>query len=374
MSLDPGSSLQNEIYVTRSRPGRWAPRAEAGRGEARSGAASATSRAARAPSDDAGQPRGVRPVAAAAPDAAGDPERDPTTVLGHRCRRRCCSRRSACCDRAPRRRAGRRRGPRPPRAADRPLQRRVAPRSRTWPRRWATRPRWYQLYWRTTASWPRASSAGPRRPATGRSWSRSTPACWAGGRATCSRPTCRSSRAGIANYFTDPVFRAALRDRRRRTRRAPCGTSLGIFANPALTWDDLAWLREQTRCRWWSRASCTPTTPGARRRAASTASSSPTTAAGRSTARSPRSTRCRRWRTAVGGRVAGAARLGRAHAAPTCQGLALGAGAVGSGRPYVLGAGGSAARRASSTCCALLAELDLTMALAGAALRPRSRS
>jgi isopentenyl diphosphate isomerase/L-lactate dehydrogenase-like FMN-dependent dehydrogenase len=51
---------------------------------------------------------------------------------------------------------------------------------------------------------------------------------------------------GVANYFSDPVFRAAL-------EKAPeddLGPAIGHwayqFSNPSVTWDDLAWLREQT--------------------------------------------------------------------------------------------------------------------------------
>ena len=49
---------------------------------------------------------------------------------------------------------------------------------------------------------------------------------------------------GIANYLTDPAFTAPLgpdaQDFDKVFRWA------GIFGNPSLTWDDLAWLREQT--------------------------------------------------------------------------------------------------------------------------------
>jgi lactate 2-monooxygenase len=51
---------------------------------------------------------------------------------------------------------------------------------------------------------------------------------------------------GVANYFSDPVFRAALE----RTPEDDPGPAIGHwanqFANPTVTWDDLAWLREQT--------------------------------------------------------------------------------------------------------------------------------
>ncbi len=51
---------------------------------------------------------------------------------------------------------------------------------------------------------------------------------------------------GVANYFSDPVFRAALE----RTPEEDPGSAIGHwayqFSNPAITWADLAWLREQT--------------------------------------------------------------------------------------------------------------------------------
>jgi isopentenyl diphosphate isomerase/L-lactate dehydrogenase-like FMN-dependent dehydrogenase len=51
---------------------------------------------------------------------------------------------------------------------------------------------------------------------------------------------------GVANYFSDPVFRAGLE----RTPEEDPGAAIGHwayqFSNPAITWADLAWLREQT--------------------------------------------------------------------------------------------------------------------------------
>ena len=51
---------------------------------------------------------------------------------------------------------------------------------------------------------------------------------------------------GVANYFQDPVFRAALEKTPEEDPGAATGHFLGVQANPALSWDDLAWLREQT--------------------------------------------------------------------------------------------------------------------------------
>jgi isopentenyl diphosphate isomerase/L-lactate dehydrogenase-like FMN-dependent dehydrogenase len=52
---------------------------------------------------------------------------------------------------------------------------------------------------------------------------------------------------GLANYFTDPAFRAALA----QPPEEDPGTAIlhfaQIFGNPALTWDDLAFIRQHTR-------------------------------------------------------------------------------------------------------------------------------
>jgi len=51
---------------------------------------------------------------------------------------------------------------------------------------------------------------------------------------------------GVANYFQDPVFRAALEQTPEDDQGAATGHFLAVLANPSLSWDDLAWLREQT--------------------------------------------------------------------------------------------------------------------------------
>jgi lactate 2-monooxygenase len=52
---------------------------------------------------------------------------------------------------------------------------------------------------------------------------------------------------GIANYLTDPVFRAGLPAPPERDPMAAARHFLSVVSNAALTWDDLAWLRKQTR-------------------------------------------------------------------------------------------------------------------------------
>jgi lactate 2-monooxygenase len=106
-------------------------------------------------------------------------------------------------------------------------------------------PRWYQLYW-------------PRDPEVAASLVRRAEA--AGYRAIVVtldtfmlgwRPTDLDTAylpflqgTGIANYLTDPAFNAPLAE------DAPLSDKVfrwaGMFGNPRLTWDDLAWLRERT--------------------------------------------------------------------------------------------------------------------------------
>jgi lactate 2-monooxygenase len=51
---------------------------------------------------------------------------------------------------------------------------------------------------------------------------------------------------GVANYFSDPVFRAALERAPEEDPGAAIGHWALQFSNPTVTWADLAWLREQT--------------------------------------------------------------------------------------------------------------------------------
>lgn len=51
---------------------------------------------------------------------------------------------------------------------------------------------------------------------------------------------------GNANYFQDPVFRAGLEKAPEEDQGAATGRYLEVVSNPALTWEDLGWLRERT--------------------------------------------------------------------------------------------------------------------------------
>ncbi len=51
---------------------------------------------------------------------------------------------------------------------------------------------------------------------------------------------------GVANYFSDPVFQRALPGPVEENFEAAIGHWAYQFSNPTVTWDDLAWLRDQT--------------------------------------------------------------------------------------------------------------------------------
>jgi len=52
---------------------------------------------------------------------------------------------------------------------------------------------------------------------------------------------------GVATYFSDPVFRAALEKAPEQDLGPAIAHWAAQFANPRLTWEDLGWLREQTK-------------------------------------------------------------------------------------------------------------------------------
>jgi len=52
---------------------------------------------------------------------------------------------------------------------------------------------------------------------------------------------------GVANYFSDPVFRAALEKPPEEDPGPAIGHWAYQFANPTVCWDDLAWLKQQTK-------------------------------------------------------------------------------------------------------------------------------
>lgn len=108
-------------------------------------------------------------------------------------------------------------------------------------------PRWYQLYW--PQSRELAASFVQRAEKAGYEAVVFTLDTWQLGWRprdldTAYLPFLQSQ--GIAQYLADPVFRSMLEKSPEDDPLAAVLLWTQQFANPALTWDDLAWLREQT--------------------------------------------------------------------------------------------------------------------------------
>jgi len=170
---------------------------------------------------------------------------------------------------------------------------------------------------------------------------------------------------GVANYFSDPVFRAALE----RTPEQDPGAAIGRwayqFANPSVTWSDLAWLREQTglpivlkgivhaedarRATEEGVDGLIVSNHGGRQVDGAIAALDALADI----------------RAAVGGEFPVLFDSGIRTGADVFKALALGADAVCLGRPYVWGLAVDGREGVEQVLRCLLAELDLTLALSG---------
>ncbi|HST56439.1 MAG TPA: lactate 2-monooxygenase [Solirubrobacteraceae bacterium] len=170
---------------------------------------------------------------------------------------------------------------------------------------------------------------------------------------------------GVANYFADPVFRAALERSPEEDPGAAIGHWAFQFANPTVTWADLAWLREQTRLPIVLKGILHPddarraldagvdgllvSNHGGRQVDGSIASldALPTI------------------RAIVGPEFPVLLDSGIRTGADVFKAIALGADAVCLGRPYMWGLGLDGQAGVEHVLRCLLAELDLTLALSG---------
>ncbi len=170
---------------------------------------------------------------------------------------------------------------------------------------------------------------------------------------------------GVANYFSDPVFRAGLE----RTPEQDPGPAIGQwayqFANPSVTWADLAWLREQTglplvlkgilhaddarRALEEGVDALIVSNHGGRQVDGSIGALDALPGI----------------RAAVGGELPVLFDSGIRTGADVFKALALGADAVCLGRPYVWGLAVDGQKGVEQVLRRLLAELDLTLALSG---------
>jgi isopentenyl diphosphate isomerase/L-lactate dehydrogenase-like FMN-dependent dehydrogenase len=170
---------------------------------------------------------------------------------------------------------------------------------------------------------------------------------------------------GVANYFSDPVFRAALE----KTPEEDVGAAVGHwayqFSNPTVRWEDLEWLKEQTSLPLVLKGIVHPedarraqrlgvdgivvSNHGGRQVDGSLGSLDALPAI----------------RAAVGEELPLLFDSGVRTGADIFKALALGANAVCIGRPYVWGLGLAGQTGVEHVLRWLLAELDLTLALSG---------
>src|SRR5205823_9853433 len=170
---------------------------------------------------------------------------------------------------------------------------------------------------------------------------------------------------GIANYLTDPVFRAALPAPPERDPAAAARHFLAVVSNAALTWDDLTWLRRQTRLPILLKGLLHPgdaqaavdrgvegvivSNHGGRQVDGAVASLDALPAVAE----------------AVAGRALVLFDGGIRRGADVLKALALGARAVLLGRPYCWGLAAGGEQGVREVLLNLLADFELTMALAG---------
>ena len=170
---------------------------------------------------------------------------------------------------------------------------------------------------------------------------------------------------GTANFFEDPVFREALERPPEEDVGAAVGHYLSVYENPSLTWDRLSWLREQTSLPILVKGVLHPddareavsrgldgiivSNHGGRQIDGAIASldALPPIA------------------EAVAGQIAVLLDSGIRGGSDVLKALALGADAVLLGRPYIWGLALDGREGVEAVIKMLLAELDLTLALAG---------
>jgi lactate 2-monooxygenase len=168
----------------------------------------------------------------------------------------------------------------------------------------------------------------------------------------------------LANYFSDPVFRAKLAAPPEDDVAAATAHWASVFGSPALTWDDLAWLRSLTRLPLLLKGICSP--DDVRRAVAGGVDGIYcSNHGGRQANGGLPALDCLPDVVAAAGDTPVVFDSGVRSGADAVIALALGATAVGVGRPYAYGlaAGGQAGVEHVLRC--LLAELDLTMAIDG---------
>lgn len=170
---------------------------------------------------------------------------------------------------------------------------------------------------------------------------------------------------GMANYTSDPIFRAALSRPPEEDRHATVKHFLSVFNDLTITWDDLAWLRQQTKLPITLKGILHP--DDARRALASGVEGViVSNHGGRQVDGSISAIEALpEIVDAVGAELEIGLDSGIRSGADTVKALSLGADYVGLGRPCVYGLAAGGEVGVGWVLDNLLAELDLTMALAG---------
>ncbi|HEX5439946.1 MAG TPA: lactate 2-monooxygenase [Ktedonobacterales bacterium] len=227
-------------------------------------------------------------------------------------------------------------------------------------------PRWYQLYWgrdpELTASFlARAERAGYSAIVV----TLDTPLLSWRERDIAYAYLPFLQGEGIANYVSDPVFRASLPQPPEENPQAAVMRFVQVFSNPTLTWDDVAFLREHTRLPLLLKGILHP--DDARRALdAGAAGIIVSNHGGRQVDGAiPALEALPGIVAAVGGRAPVLFDSGIRRGADIFRAMALGAQATLLGRPYIWGLalGGEAGVR--DVLLNTLADFDLTLALSG---------
>ena len=170
---------------------------------------------------------------------------------------------------------------------------------------------------------------------------------------------------GIANYLSDPVFRARLAAPPEDDPQAAVGEFVGVFTTPSLTWDDLEFLRSRTTLPIALKGILHPDDARAAREhgmdavVVSNHGGRQVDGAIASLDALPAIV------DAVGDDVDVLLDSGVRSGADVVKALALGADAVLLGRPYIWGLAVGGEAGVVAVLRALLAELDLTIGLSG---------
>lgn len=226
-------------------------------------------------------------------------------------------------------------------------------------------PRWFQLYWPRDRELARSFIA--RAEAAGYSALVVTLDTWL----LAWRPRDLQNAylpflrgEGIANYLSDPVFRSRLAKPPEEDMQAAVGHFLGLFSDPSVTWRDVAFLRESTHLPILLKGILHADDA---RRAADAGVDGVVVSnhGGRQVDGAIAAIDALPAVADAAGDLAVVFDSGIRGGADVFKAIALGAQAVLLGRPYMWGLAVGGADGVTAVCRALLAELDLTLALAG---------